>query len=149
LSTAPGHTRAEYAIGVYPNVAAPWPEPVRIDAGDEIKASLRFTAVKDDYVWQWNTRIEAPDSHQTKAKFQQSNFNCRFVSTADLHKRAPTHRPRLNKTGAIARTILELMDGGLSHVELARLVIQRFPGEFRDENEALQIAADLSERYCD
>lgn len=53
----------------------------------------------------------------------------------------------MNKTGAVARAILELMDGGLSHAELARLVMQRFPGEFRDEKEALQTAADLSERY--
>lgn len=94
MSTAPGHARAEYAAGVYPNVAAAWLEPVRIGAGDEIKASLRFTAVNDDYVWQWNTRIETADSRQTKAEFQQSNFNGRFVSAADLHKRALTHRPR-------------------------------------------------------
>jgi protein arginine N-methyltransferase 1 len=149
MSTAPGHARAEYAGEIYPNMFAPWPTPVQIGPGDEIKASLRFTAVKDDYVWQWNTRIEAADSHLLKAEFRQSNFNSKFVSTGDLHKRAPTHRPRLNKTGAIARAMLDLMDGGLSHAELAQLVMQRFPGEFRDEKEALQTAADLAERFCE
>jgi protein arginine N-methyltransferase 1 len=149
MSTAPGHARAEFAAGVYPNAVAPWPEPVRMGAGDEIKATLCFTAVKDDYVWQWNTRVETADSHKTKAKFSQSNFNSRFISAAGLHKRAPTYRPRLNKRGAVARMILELMDGGLSHTELARLLMERFPGEFADENEALQTTADLSERYCE
>ncbi len=150
MSTAPGHTRAEYAGGIYPNAFAPWPEQVRIGPEDEIKANLRFTAVKkDDYVWQWNTRIAAADSQQPKEEFRQSNFNSRFVSVASLHKRAPTYRPRLNKTGAIARAMLELMDGGLSHAELAQLVMQRFPGELGDEKEALQTAADLSERYCE
>ena len=149
MSTAPGHPRTEYAGEIYPNIFAPWPGAVEIDAEDEIHASLRFNAVKDDYVWQWNTRIEAGDSRRPKAEFRQSNFNSRFLSAADLHKRAPTHRPRLNRDGIIARTILELMGDGLTHAELAQIVTQRFPQEFSDEKEALQTAADLAERFCD
>jgi len=149
MSTAPGHPRTEYAGEIYPNIFAPWPGAVEIDAEDEIHASLRFNAVKDDYVWQWNTRIEAGDSRRPKAEFRQSNFNSRFLSAADLHKRAPTHRPRLNRNGIIARTILELMGDGFTHAELARIVTQRFPQEFSDEKEALQTAADLAERFCD
>jgi type I protein arginine methyltransferase len=149
MSTAPGYNRAEYAGAIYPNVFAPWPTPVRIGPGDEIKASVRFTAVKDDYVWQWNTRIEAADSQQLKAEFRQSNFNSRFVSAADLHKRAPTHRPRLSKNGLIARAILDLMGDSLTHAELAQIIMQQFPQEFRDEREALQTAADLAERFCE
>ena len=149
MSTAPGHPRAEYAGEIYPNSFAPWPETVEVDPEDEIQASLRFNAVKDDYVWQWNTRIEAGDSSQPKAEFRQSNFNSRFVSAAGLHKRAPTHRPRLNRRGIIARTILELMGDGLTHAELAQIVMQRFPQEFSDEKEALQTAADLAERYSE
>ena len=149
MSTAPGHARTEYAGEVYPNVFAPWLGPVRIAPGDEIKASLRFTAVKDHYVWQWNTRIEAADSRQLKAEFRQSNFNSRFVSPTDLHKRAPTHRPRLSNNGVIARAILDLMGDGLTHAELAQIIMQQFPQEFRDEREALQTAADLAEQFCE
>ncbi len=149
MSTAPGHARAEYAGKIYPNMFAPWPETVRIGPGDEIKASLRFTAVKDDYVSQWNTRIETADSPQPKAEFRQSNFNSKFVSAADLRKRASTHRPRLSRNGAIARAALELMDGGLTHAELAQQLMQRFPGELKDEKEALQTSVDLSEQYCE
>ena len=149
MSTAPGHEKAEYAAGIYPNVAVPWPRAVAIQAGDQIRASFCFTAANDSYVWRWDTRVEAADSQEVKAEFRQSNFKSMFISSASLHKRAPTHRPRLNKTGAIARAILELMDGGLSHAELAQIIMQQFPQEFRDEREALQTAADLAERFCE
>ncbi len=149
MSAAPGHARAEYAGGIYSTVFAPWPEPVAIQVGDQIRASLCFTAIKDNCVWRWDTRIEAAGAQQAQAEFRQSNFNSMFISSASLHKHAPTQRPRLNKTGVVARAILELMDGGLSHAELARIVMKRFPEEFRDEREALQTAADLSERYCE
>ena len=130
-------------------MCAPWPEQVAISVSDEIKASLKFTAVKDDYVWQWNTRIEAADSHELKAEFRQSNFNSKFVSTVDLHKRLPTHRPRLSKDGIIARAVLDLMGDGLTHAELAQIIMEKFPKEFRDEKEALQTAADLAEQFCE
>lgn len=149
MSTGPGHAKAEYVAGVHSNVAMPWPQAVAIQGGDQIKVGLRFTAANDSYVWRWDTRVETAGSQQVKAEFRQSNFNCMFVSSASLHKCAPTHRPQLNKTEAIARAMLELMDGRLSHAELAQLVMRRFSGEFRDEKEALQTAADLSERYCE
>ena len=141
MSTAPGHARVEYTGDVYPNVFAPWREPVRIASGDEIRASLRFIAVKDDYVWQWDTRIEAADSHQLKAEFRQTNFNSRFVSAVDLHKRAPSHRPRLSKNGMIASAILDLMGDGLTHAELAQIIMQQFPKEFQGREGS---AADCS-----
>jgi hypothetical protein len=149
MSSAPGHSKSEYAGRVYPNMCAPWPEPVAIRLGDEIKASLKFMAVKDDYIWQWNTRVEAADSGQLKAEFRQSNFNSKFVSAVDLHKRLPTHRPRLSRNGIIARAILGLMGDGRTSAELAQLIMQQFPEEFRDEKEALQTAADLAERFCE
>ncbi len=149
MTSAPVHVEDQYTGHIYPNVFAPWPEAVTIQAGDELKASLKFTAVKDDYVWQWNTRIEAADSHQLKAEFRQSNFNSKFISAVDLHKRLPTHRPLLNKNGIIARAILGLMGDGRTNAELAQVIMQQFPKEFRDEKEALQAAADLAERFCE
>ena len=42
-----------------------------------------------------------------------------------------------------------LMGDDLTHAELAQIIMQRFPQEFRDEKEALQTAADLAERFCE
>ena len=41
------------------------------------------------------------------------------------------------------------MGDSLSNAELARIMMEKFPQEFRDEKEALQTAADLAEKFCE
>jgi protein arginine N-methyltransferase 1 len=51
----------------------PWPEPLDLCAGDEVRVQLRADAVQSSYIYRWETRVD--DAHgQTKAVFQQSDF---------------------------------------------------------------------------
>lgn len=143
FTTGPGGPELIYGSGFFP-----WPEPVRLAAGDVITVALSADLVGDDYVWRWNTRIwDQGDSGRVKATFAQSNFLGTPLPSARLHARAASHVPSLSEHGQIDRAILTLMDGNLSVAEIARQVSGRFPARFPDWKAALGHVSTLSERY--
>lgn len=144
LSTAPRSSPT-----VYSNIFLPWSQPVTVQTEGRIAATICFNAVNKSDVWRWETRIEAAGSGEVKAEFRQSNFNTMFVSAEQLRKHASSYRTRLNKTGAVGRVLLELMDGSLPQSALAQIIMQRFPTAFGDEKEALQVVVDFTERYSE
>jgi ribosomal protein L11 methyltransferase PrmA len=143
LSAAPGQP-----VRVFPSRFAPWPQPVAIRQGDRIEAQFCFNLVNGDYIWIWNTRVLSAEG-ELKREFRQSSLNSMFVTSEKLRKRAAEYRPRLNKSGAAGRAILELIDGQRTHAEIARAVMQRHPEAFANENDALKAVADLSEKYSE
>lgn len=119
----------------------------RIRNSDRIEANFRFSLVHGDYIWVWNTRIHSA-AGELKEDFRQSSLNM-FVTSEELRKRAPEYRPRLNKSGAGSRAILEVMDGERTHLEIAHIVMQRHPEIFTDEKTALRRVVELSEKYSE
>jgi protein arginine N-methyltransferase 1 len=144
LTTAPGSPPT-----VYSNVFLPWSHPVTTQMADRISATISFNPLKKGGIWQWDTRVEAAGSSKLKVQFRQSNFNSQFVSADALHKRASTYRPRLNQTGAIGRTLLELIDGTRQHSDLVQMIMEQFPETFRNEDEAFQMVTEFTERYSE
>ena len=72
FSNAPGAPAHLYGQAFFP-----WPEPVPLAEGHRIDVRLRATLVGDDYVWQWDSRIErGPDD--TRA-FSQSTFHAQLL----------------------------------------------------------------------
>jgi hypothetical protein len=144
LSTAPGNPPTAYS-----NIFLPWSHPATVKTTDRISSSICFNSVKKSGIWQWDTRIESAGSTEVTVQFRQSNFNTMFVSADALHRRASTYRPRLNQTGGVGRTLLELMDGNRQHSDLVRIIMQRFPEIFRSEDEAMQMVTEFTERYSE
>jgi len=141
LSTAPGLPET-----VYPNVFAPWTRPVALGAGDQIEAEFCFNLVHNDYVWNWNTSIRTCTGQQRDC-FRQSSFNSSFIAPEQLCRRAPGHRPRLNKKGMQQQILLKLMNGDRSLQEIAFVALRDYPDLFCDESTAIQEAADLADKY--
>ncbi len=141
LTTAPGQPKT-----AYPNQFAPWSKPLQLRAGDRIEAQFSFKLVRDRYIWVWNTRVVSPDG-TVKEEFRQSNLSTMFVTTDELRKGAPDYTPVLSSKGEAARAALQLMDGIRTHEQIARMLVERIPGAFRDEREALAAVAEISMQF--
>lgn len=140
ISNAPGCPKL-----IYGNTFFPFSEPVRLERGDVVHADLRADLVGDDYIWSWNTRVEADG--RVKANFKQSTFYGAPLSLSKLKKQAADFRPKRNEEGEIKAAALNLMDGGHALEEIARELLKRFPRRFASVEEALARAGDFSKEY--
>lgn len=66
-SNAPGSPKT-----IFCSTFVPWPEPVPIEAGDQIHISLGFRSYMGDYLWSCASRITG--GANTKAEFSQSSL---------------------------------------------------------------------------
>jgi protein arginine N-methyltransferase 1 len=140
FSNAPGQPEM-----IYSNVFCPWPEPVDLDAGDQVKVTFEARFVGRDYVWRWDSSISGPQ--EVRAGFQQTSFLGGPVSPATLRRLALQHRAVLGEDGQIDRFILSAMNGRASLGTIARRVLARFPGRFANLKAAMSRVGELSVRY--
>ncbi len=133
---------------IYGKAFFPWPEPVRLDAGDAITVKLGAKLVGDDYVWSWDTCVLSQgDSRAIKADFKQSTFFSEPVSPSKLRKLAACHVPALNDDGLIDRLILQMMGDAVPLGDIARYLASQHPNRFARWQDALTRVGELSARY--
>jgi protein arginine N-methyltransferase 1 len=143
FSNAPGGSEL-----IYGNAFFPFSRPVLVAEGDRMNLTLSADFVGDDYVWRWETEFfDAREFETPAASFKQSTFFGVPLSPAQLRKRANSYVPTPNDNGAIARFVLSQMDGSNSIEQIARALVEQFPQRFRDFNQALDLAAEISEKY--
>lgn len=140
-STAPGNTGTIYGQGFLP-----WPEPVALQAGQEISVDLHADPVGGDYVWRWDTVIAAHKG-QPALKFSMSTFQGSQFSADRLRKRATDYIPELSESGHVERWLLDAMNGSTPLQEIARAAADRFPGVFRRQDDALRRVSTLVEKF--
>jgi protein arginine N-methyltransferase 1 len=149
--------RAELADGVafdsgpgsatiYRTAFFPFPEPVRLAAGDRVAAALEARLVGGDYLWRWDTTVEPAGA--PPATFRQSTFLANPPSPARLRKRADSYVPSLGGDGEVDAFALARMDGRASVGEIARAVMERFPGRFASWEAAVSRVGGLSDQYA-
>lgn len=129
---------------IYGQAFFPFKEPVEVAAGNRIDVRLEARLIGDDYVWRWDTTVR-----ETKISFKQSTLFGAPLSPAQLRKRASSYVPTLNDDGAIARFVLSQIDGGNSLEQIASHVVKEFPQRFADENAAMNLVAEISEKYSE
>ena len=142
FSNAPG---AEQVI--YGNAFFPFKEPVAVAAGDRIDVRVEARLIGDDYVWRWDTTVWS--QAETKASFKQSTLLGTPLSPSQLRKRASSYVPTPNDDGAIARFVLSQMDGSNSIQQIANAVVKVFPQRFGNESAAIDLVAEISEKYSE
>lgn len=143
FSNAPGAPET-----IYGSLFFPWTYPVALASGQEVTVSLEADLVEDDYIWRWNTSVEASQgSSDARINFEQSTLTGPVLSVAQLLKGAADHIPRLSEEGCLRHRALELMDGRTSLDEIARRLLTDFPEHFRRWEQALAYAGALSQEY--
>lgn len=143
FSNAPGQPELIYGQAFFP-----WVEPVPLEAGDAVAATLRADLVGGDYVWGWDSVVRSGGpGGPVKASFRQSTFLGTPLAGEGLRKRAATYRAALTEDGEIDRFILSRMDGATPLGDIARQTAAQFPGRFPQWRDALARVGDLAYRY--
>lgn len=141
FSTQPGETDT-----VYGHVFLPWLEPVSLHAGDVCSVALHADLVGNDYIWQWETNIPASRG-RNEVRFKQSTFYGSLFPASVLQKRKQDFVPVLNETGQAERWLLQAMDGSRTLESIAAEAVRLFPQVFRRTEDAVNLAADLAEKF--
>jgi protein arginine N-methyltransferase 1 len=141
FSTAPGEAET-----VYGHLVLPWLKPVSLHEGDVCSIDLHADLVGNDYIWQWETNIPASRG-RNEVRFKQSTFYGSLFPPSVLQKRKQDFVPVLNETGQAERWLLQAMDGSRTLENIAAEAVRLFPQVFRRTEDAVNLAADLAEKY--
>lgn len=141
FDTGPGNT------SIYQTAFFPFAEPVALAPGDCVRAELQARHLGGEYLWFWNTTVERAAA--PPLSFRQSTFFASTPSLDRLRKRADGFVPRLRDDGQVGAFILSRMDGGATTGEIARAVMERFPGRFDSWEAALSRVGTFSEQYAE
>jgi protein arginine N-methyltransferase 1 len=76
FSNAPGRPPL-----IYGQTLLPWPEPVRLRAGERVLVRLRADPVQGAYVWRWTSEVRDREG-RTRCRFDQSTFLGQPISRA-------------------------------------------------------------------
>jgi protein arginine N-methyltransferase 1 len=117
-------------------VFLPLSEPVRVEAGEHVKARLLTlgTAPRRPEWWSW--RVQAGGISQ-----EMNTFRALALSRARLRGASLASRPALGPRSRIRRAVLELVDGRRTLREIVREVRERFPAEMLGDAEARRAVA--------
>jgi len=121
----------------------PWPSAITLHANEVVRTKFRVLPDGHEYTWVWETSVSGKDG-AVHAHWQQATFLGQAFSTAEMHRRAHTHAPRLSEQGRITRAVLELMDGDTPLGDIATQLERQFPDVFADWHAALHRAADVA-----
>ena len=143
FSNAPGGPGLIYGQAFFPFQA-----PIALAPGDNVTVALRANLVADDYVWQWNARVDASDgTARPRVRYHQSTFLAQPLSAAALAKREAGFRPQLGDEGRLDRFVLASMNGETTLEEIATRCMTAFPGRFNSVNASLAYVGGLSVKY--
>jgi hypothetical protein len=131
---------------IYGQAFFPWPKPLDLCRGDEIRVQLRADAVGSQYIYGWETIVRGKDGG-TKTAFHQSDFLGHVLSPDRLRKLSSTFTATLSENGRIDQLILNGAASGLSIEQIAREVAARFPHRFSTWTDAQTRVSQTSSTY--
>jgi protein arginine N-methyltransferase 1 len=126
------------------NLVLPLSEPVRVDPGDQ--ADVRIQIRSADLVVSWRVAMRTADGEK---QFSQSTLRGMLITSDDVRRLAPSHRPRLTPRGLARQTVLKLCDGQRELSFIEREVFARYPALFKTPAEASVFVAEVVSRYSE
>lgn len=139
--TAPGTKE-----NVYGQIFLPLLDPVVVEAGEEVRATLHADLVGNDYVWRWEFFREAGPKREA-VNYRQSTFQGGGLSPASLRKRSAEFVPVLSEAGLAERWILQAMNGKTPLEQIAAQAAEHFPHTFSRVEDAFRRAGEIADRY--
>ncbi len=124
----------------------PWPTPLLLCRGDEVRVQLRSDAVGSEYLYGWETTVRGKDG-ETKAAFQQHDFLGQVLTSDRLRILSSSSTPTLNEDGRIDQMILNGVASELRLEQIARELSAGFPHRFVAWTDALTRVSQVSSRY--
>jgi protein arginine N-methyltransferase 1 len=142
FTNAPGEAEL-----IYGNAFVPFEQAVAVAVGDRIEVRLEARLIGEDYAWRWDTTVIS--GGDVKCSFKQSTVFGAPLSISQLRKRSGAHVPSLSEEGAVTSFVLSQIDGKNSNEQIAAALLENFPRQFRDYEDALDRVVDLSEKFSE
>jgi SAM-dependent methyltransferase len=120
------------------NSVYPLPEPIEVQPGDTIRASVAVD-LDDDRVT-WTIGVDAGGQQRS---FKQSTFFASFLTASSLQRLSKEYVPQVGARGAVWRAGLELVADGLSIGELEDRLANQFPDVLNSPRRARQFVEHL------
>jgi protein arginine N-methyltransferase 1 len=139
FSNAPGADDAIYGQAFFP-----FPQPLRLRAGETVRASLQGRLSGGEYAWRWKASSQAGGEAWG---CDQSTFFHTPLSPEFLRRRAPDYAPGAGRGGQLDAWIISHMDATRSLADIAGEAAQLFPDVATSYTAALERVRDMSERY--
>ena len=143
FTNAPGRAELIYGQAFFPLQA-----PIALEPGDVVTIDLRADLVGGNYIWQWATRVDAPNGSRPKARYHQSTFLAQPLAAKMLGRREAGFRPLLGDEGRLDSFVLSRMNGETTLEEIAARSMEAFPGRFANVPAAIAYVGELSVKYA-
>lgn len=137
--TAPGWSLA------YSRVYLPLLEPVRVEAGERARVTVRADARGDR--WAWETELFDAKGG-ARARFKQSTFFGNPTAPQALLRSATTHQPVLSDKGERLKRLLAAMDGKRTVAELVEELERTLPPGSALRGKLLEEVRDAVDSYA-
>lgn len=132
---------------VYGRGFFPFSRPVKLTPGNRIEIEISASLNIDSYIWSWKTKVFKKYSKVPFAEFKQSTFLNKLISPNEFIKKAPGYKTSLNSRGLRELDILNMFKKRSSNEKIAAMLIKKYPGNFKNIDEALQYVGLLSLKY--
>lgn len=132
---------------IYGQLFLPFERPVAMAQGDTARIDMDFQLAGDQYNKTWKTRFVR--AGEADLSFSQSLALADFITADDLRRRSGGYRPQFSARLDLDQYCLSRFDGATSQATIAHDVMNRIPGRFATETEALGYVAALAARYYD
>ncbi len=119
-----------------PQVFLPIGEPIRVKAGDQIKATVMARPADNVLAWV----VESPATDQ---RFKHSTWQGPLLASDDLTRSRPDRSPRLSREGAARATVLAYCNGRRRAQEIEEAVLHDHPNLFPSPEETSRFVAQV------
>ncbi len=130
---------------IYGQAFFPMPEPVQVDSGDRIEATLSAHWVDQEYIWRWQGQILTSEG-TPKVTFDQSTFNASLLSNKEIQYKRGDFVPQVTIEVEIEKLILTHFDGKTPMSDLVNCLCQAYPERFAKRQTALSRIAETFKR---
>lgn len=132
---------------IYKQQFLPFERPVKIAAGERLRARVRAMFQDGDYIVSWDTDIAASALREAPVSFRQSTFKGAVFTPARLRPHAHDQVPATTAQIMIDRDCLSLVGEDRTLEDIALALMEQHPGAFGSAKAALDHVTKLLERY--
>jgi len=118
-------------------VFMPLENPVTVQAGQRIRLDLKRPEFGE---WSWTTHYDGQQQ-------RQSTFLSEPLTPGLLRKKSDAFQPKLNDRGLAMQFLLSQCNGNMNLLELADLLLVRFPDAFSSRQDALRFVKSLASKF--
>jgi protein arginine N-methyltransferase 1 len=127
---------------IYGQAFFPLPAPVPVELGDQVEATIAAHWINQDYIWRWRGQVVNKDG-VSKGQFDQSTFASAVPATENNSHNQENVVLKLTVEIEIEKFILSHVDGITSCRDLATLLCEAYPTQFKQSSALARVSETM------